>query len=71
MNKTYYEQKYGCGNCLRQDSPCRDNKRDCSLNICMAEQISEEGKIEKFAKVLDMLKMTVKTSSMGFQIVSV
>jgi hypothetical protein len=71
MNKSYHEQKYGCNNCLRQNNPCRDNKRDCRLNICMAEHISEPGKIEKFVDVLTALKMTVISNSRGFQIVSV
>lgn len=70
MNR-YYEQKYGCRNCGRQDNPCRKEIRNCELRICIAEQISEPGKIEKFVKVLAYLKMTVLTNSRGFQIVSI
>lgn len=68
---SYYEIKYGCNNCNRQNNPCRNNKRDCRLDICMAEHIAEPGKIESFVKVLSALKMTVLTNSRGFQIVSI
>ena len=65
----YYEQKYGCRNCGRLNNPCRGDKRDCRLVICMAEHIVEPGKIEKFLEVLTHFKMEIKVTANGFYVV--
>ncbi len=62
--------RYGCNNCTRQGGVCRGENRDCQLKICMAEHIAESGKIEKFVRVLESLRMTVLAGPKGFQIVN-
>ena len=69
MNDT---QRYGCGNCNRNNNPCRNGKRDCKLTICIAEHIAQDDKIGKFAEVLLAFDMVVVVQgSKGFQIVSI
>lgn len=70
--KRDYDQLYGCHNCNRQNNPCRSNKRDCKLDVCMAEHLVEdESKTKSLVKMLANLKMIVKVNSNGFQIVSI